>query len=125
MSVISSRTQLADVPEEYVRELAAALGEDVEVTTRALDRFAIAIDASHYLAVPQALARPRTAHQVGMAMALAVRSGWPLTFRSGGTSLSGQAISDSILVRLGRGWTDFRVFDQANRIRLQPGMIGS
>ena len=35
MSVISSRTQLADVPEEYVRELAAALGEDVEVTTRA------------------------------------------------------------------------------------------
>ena len=121
MSVISSRTQLADVPEEYVRELAAALGEDVEVTTRALDRFAIAIDASHYLAVPQALARPRTAHQVGMAMALAVRSGWPLTFRSGGTSLSGQAFSRGLTLDVRRHFRDIEILDAGQRVRVQPG----
>ncbi len=121
MSVISSRTQLSDVPQQYVDELAAALGEDVEVTTRALDRFAVAVDASHYLSVPQALARPRTAHQVGMAMALAVRSGWPLTFRAGGTSLSGQAFSRGLTLDVRRHFRDIEVLDGGKRVRVQPG----
>jgi D-lactate dehydrogenase len=49
----------------------------------------------------------------------------PVTFRAAGTSLSGQAITDSILVRLGQGWRKYRVFDNADRIQLEPGVIGS
>ncbi|NLH68764.1 MAG: hypothetical protein GX454_01075 [Brooklawnia sp.] len=45
MSVISSRTQLTETPQAAVEELAAALGTDA-VTTRALDRFAVAVDTA-------------------------------------------------------------------------------
>ena len=48
----------------------------------------------------------------------------PVTFRAAGTSLSGQAITDSILIRLGPGWNRYRVFDNAGKIQLQPGIIG-
>ncbi|MGB3955174.1 MAG: FAD-binding and (Fe-S)-binding domain-containing protein [Brooklawnia sp.] len=121
MTVISSRTQLTDVPMATVEELAAALGSDTEVTTRALDRFAISVDASHYLAVPQALARPRTAAQVGLAMALAVRAGWPLTLRGGGSSLSGQAMAKGLALDVRRHFRDIEVLDNGARVRTQPG----
>lgn len=121
MTVISSRTQLTDVPMATVQELAAALGSDTEVTTRALDRFAISVDASHYLAVPQALARPRTAAQVGLAMALAVRAGWPLTLRGGGSSLSGQAMAKGLALDVRRHFRDIEVLDNGARVRTQPG----
>ncbi len=49
----------------------------------------------------------------------------PVTFRAAGTSLSGQAITDSILVRLGQGWRKYRVFANAEKIQLEPGIIGS
>ncbi len=121
MTVISSRTQLTDVPMATVEELAAALGSDTEVTTRALDRFAISVDASHYLAVPQALARPRTAAQVGLAMALAVRAGWPITLRGGGSSLSGQAMAKGLALDVRRHFRDIEVLDNGARVRTQPG----
>ena len=49
----------------------------------------------------------------------------PVTFRAAGTSLSGQAVSDSVLVRIGKGWRNWRVGENAERITLQPGIIGS
>jgi len=49
----------------------------------------------------------------------------PVTFRAAGTSLSGQALSDSILVRIGQGWRQYRILDDARKIELEPGIIGS
>jgi D-lactate dehydrogenase len=51
--------------------------------------------------------------------------GIPFTFRAAGTSLSGQAISDSVLVKLGPGWRGHRLGEGAETISLQPGIIGA
>ena len=39
-------------------------------------------------------------------------------------SLSGQAISDGILVVLSRHWRELEVLDDGKRVRVQPGIIG-
>lgn len=48
----------------------------------------------------------------------------PVTFRAAGTSLSGQAISDSILIVAGKNWEDYEISGDASIITLQPGIIG-
>jgi D-lactate dehydrogenase len=48
----------------------------------------------------------------------------PVTFRAAGTSLSGQAVSDSVLIVAGDNWHGHEVLDEGRRIRLQPGVIG-
>ena len=49
----------------------------------------------------------------------------PLTFRAAGTSLSGQAVTDGILVDVSRHWSKLRVEDGGKRVRVQPGVIGA
>lgn len=64
--------------------------------------------------------------QVVKALGLAERFGAPITFRAAGTSLSGQAITDSVLLRLVPSkWSHIDVLDpEGSRVRLQPGVIG-
>ena len=47
-----------------------------------------------------------------------------VTFRAAGTSLSGQAISDSILIVTSRKFTDFKISDDRSYISLQPALTG-
>ncbi len=47
--------------------------------------------------------------------------GVPLTFRGGGTSLSGQALTDSVLVDTRTGFGAVEVLDGGARVRVQPG----
>jgi D-lactate dehydrogenase len=49
----------------------------------------------------------------------------PLTFRTGGTSLSGQAITDGILVDLSQYWNKIAVEENGELVRVQPGITGS
>jgi D-lactate dehydrogenase len=49
----------------------------------------------------------------------------PLTFRAAGTSLSGQAVSDSVLVVAGKLWEKYTILNDGEQICLQPGIIGS
>ncbi len=53
------------------------------------------------------------------------RLGPPITFRTAGTSLSGQAITDSVLVLLANAWRGARVLDDGERISLEPGVMGA
>jgi D-lactate dehydrogenase len=48
-----------------------------------------------------------------------------MTFRAAGSSLSGQSISDGLLVEVARNWKNVAVEDGGRRIRLQPGVIGA
>ena len=105
--------------------LPGALADAVtDVRTRAIDRLAYAHDASHYLLTPQAVVAPRDAAEVGRLFAAARRTGVPLTFRSGGTSLSGQAVTDGVLVDTRRHFRDIEVLDDGARVRVQPGRHG-
>ena len=47
----------------------------------------------------------------------------PLVFRAGGTSLNGQAQTDSILVDVRRHWRQIRIEDEGARARVQPGAV--
>lgn len=88
---------------------------------RAIDLVAMAHDASHYLLRPHTVATPTSIAQVAELLAEATRSGRPLTFRSGGTSLSGQGVTDQLLVDTRAGFRGIEVLDGGERVRVQPG----
>lgn len=92
-----------------------------ESSSRAIDRLAMAHDASHYLLVPQGIVRPQSAEDIAAVLSGATEAGLPVTFRSGGTSLSGQAVSDGVMVDTRRAFRGIEVLDQGRRVRVQPG----
>ncbi|MBK9738451.1 MAG: FAD-binding oxidoreductase [Actinobacteria bacterium] len=91
------------------------------VRSRASDRLAYAHDASHYLLTPQAVVTPENAGDVARLLRVSGEQGIPLTFRSGGTSLSGQATTSGILVDTRRHFRRIEVLDDGRRVRVQPG----
>jgi D-lactate dehydrogenase len=91
------------------------------VAARASDRLGFAHDASHYLLVPRAVVTPRDAGQVAGLLRVSAARGVPLTFRSGGTSLSGQATADGVLVDTRRNFRQIEILDGGTRVRVQPG----
>lgn len=104
----------------------AALREVVhdpaQVKTRAIDLHANAHDASHFLLIPQAVVTAGSAAEVGGLLRASAAQGVPLTFRSGGTSLSGQSVTDGVLVDVRRNFRDIEVLDDGARVRVQPGV---
>ncbi|MGX7671176.1 FAD-binding and (Fe-S)-binding domain-containing protein [Plantactinospora sp. DSM 117369] len=93
------------------------------VRTRVTDRLGMAHDASHYLLTPQAVLVPRDAAQVAALMRVGAARGVPLTFRSGGTSLSGQGVTGHLLVDVRRHFRAVEVLDGGARVRVQPGAV--
>lgn len=92
------------------------------VRSRATDRLAHAHDASHYLLTPQAVVAPTGTDQVAALLRAAAGLGAALTFRSGGTSLSGQAGTSGVLVDTRRHFGAVEVLDDGARVRVQPGV---
>ena len=108
-------------------DLVEALGRCVSpdrVLSRTLDRVAFASDASFYRLLPEAVVLARSVDEVQRLFALSRARGVPITFRAAGTSLSGQSLSDGLLVEVARHWRSARVEDGGLRIRAQPGTIG-
>jgi D-lactate dehydrogenase len=97
------------------------LGAGAPVRQRSIDRFAMAHDASHYLLVPQAVVTPADADAVARVFTAARSAGRPITFRSGGTSLSGQGVTDSVLVDTRSAFRRIEVGSEGRRVRVQPG----
>ncbi|WP_231946483.1 FAD-binding and (Fe-S)-binding domain-containing protein [Auraticoccus monumenti] len=102
-------------------ELAGLVGLE-QLRSRELDRYSIGNDASHFLLTPDAVVVAREAAEVGVLFRTSARLGVPLTLRSGGTSLSGQGVTDGILVDVRRHFTDVTVLDGGARVRVQPGV---
>jgi len=95
------------------------------IITDPLRLLAYGTDASFYRLVPKIVVNVESEAEVARILRLAHKSRIAVTFRAAGTSLSGQAVTDSVLLRLGEGWTGYRVYDQARRIDLEPGIIGA
>jgi len=89
-----------------------------------LRTLAYGTDASFYRLIPRIVIRAETEKDVINALKIAGEMKFPVTFRAAGTSLSGQAVSDSILLVAGENWKEYTILDQGARIRLQPGIIG-
>ena len=91
------------------------------MSTRAIDRYAYAHDASHYLLIPNEVIKAEDTDHVERKLREAYASGVPITFRSGGTSLSGQAVTDSLMIDTRAHFKKIEVLDNGARVRVQPG----
>ena len=113
---------VAPTPAALDALLAGCVADPAQVSTDELTRRAVSHDASHVLLLPSAVVAPRDAHEVARLLQVTADAGIPLTFRSGGTSLSGQAGSDGVLVDVRRHFTGIEVLDDGARVRLGPGV---
>ncbi len=82
-------------------------------------------DASFYRLIPQVVVKVESEDEAAAVLAACRRDGLPVTFRAAGTSLSGQAVSDSVLMMLGDNWDRVTVQKAGALIRLQPGVLGA
>ncbi len=108
-------------PLDHLRGL---LGPD-RVSERWIDRLAYAHDASLYRLVPMAVVRPEHREHIRLILEWCRSTGSSCTFRTGGTSLSGQAVTDGLLVDLARSWRRVEILDNGERVRMQPGITGA
>jgi len=99
----------------------AAMARPEQTKTRPLDLHAYAHDASHFHLLPQAVAVPANAQEVAGLLRASATHRLPLTLRSGGTSLSGQAVTDGLLVDVRKNFRGIEVLDGGARVRVQPG----
>ncbi len=94
-----------------------------QVAARASDLIRYASDASPYRLIPRAVVQPRSIEDVVAILDVARATGTPLVWRAGGTSLSGQAQTDGILVDCRRHFQRVRVENDGARVRVQPGAV--
>jgi len=81
-------------------------------------------DASFYRLIPKLVVITKNEREVSLVMSECTNLSVPVTFRAAGTSLSGQAITDSVLLIAGSHWKKFNINENGTEIRLQPGLTG-
>lgn len=89
-----------------------------------LSTLAFGTDASFYRLIPKLIVKVQSEKELQHVIREAAKLSVPITFRAAGTSLSGQAISDSVLVIATHGWLKHEVLDNGNKIKLQVGIRG-
>lgn len=89
-----------------------------------LHTLAYGTDASLYRLIPQLVVKASDENEVSHILKCCSELKVPVTFRAAGTSLSGQAITDSVLLMAGEDWDKFRISGDASEITLQPGITG-
>lgn len=107
----------------FLKAIKGILPKD-RIYTDELRTLAWGADASEYKLRPQVVLRAADENEVSRILALAHGMGLPVTFRAAGTSLSGQAITDSILVVAGKHWEKWEYHDDTT-VTLQPGIVGA
>ncbi|CAO3405220.1 FAD-binding and (Fe-S)-binding domain-containing protein [Azospirillum palustre] len=115
------------LPAPYDRVLAElqSVIPQARLVTDPLRTLAYGTDASFYRLIPKIVALVETEEEVVRLLRITRGHGVPVTFRAAGTSLSGQAVSDSVLVVLGDGWRGCTIGPAAATVTLQPGVIGA
>lgn len=110
---------------EFIKQLGKMLDKQ-QIVIDELLRYAYSTDASMYRMVPQLVLLVHNESEVRKVIQLAARYNIKLTFRAAGTSLSGQAVTDQVLVVLRHdSWRKYAISAQGDKICLQPGVIGS
>src|ERR1700687_4031415 len=98
---------------------------EARIATDRLRTLSYGTDASFYRLIPRIVVTVESEAEVIGVMAACADAGATVTFRAAGTSLSGQAITDSVLIVLGEGWQGSSILEDGHLIALQPGIIGA
>ncbi len=111
---------------EYIPfvERAKQIVDSDRIYTDDLRRLVWGTDAGFYRHVPEVVIRSKSETEVSRLLAAAYESGLPVTFRAAGTSLSGQTVTDGILIVAGKHWEHYSIAPDASTITLQPGLVG-
>ena len=108
----------------FLDELRQFIPKD-RIYTDELRRLGWGTDASFYRQIPQVVVRSDGEKELSRIVKLCSKHGLPFTFRAAGTSLSGQSISDSVLIVAGKHWEKYEIGPNQDTIRLQPGIVGA
>ncbi|MCY7359994.1 MAG: FAD-binding oxidoreductase, partial [Rudanella sp.] len=95
------------------------------IKDRLIDRYAYASDASHFYLIPQAIVQPICVEEIQKLFEYSHEHNIHITFRAGGTSLSGQGVTDGILVDLSNYWRRVVPENQGETVRIEPAVIGA
>jgi len=127
MNLCSRKEDLLALPESY-RAFHAGISPPIPPSRIFCDPFrtlAFGTDASFYRLIPKIVVKAATREEVALILRTAAPLKIPVTFRAAGTSLSGQAVTDSVLVMLTGGWRKWAIHDDGETISLEPGVIGA
>jgi len=89
--------------------------------------FAYGTDASFYRLNPKLVIKVNSEAEMQRILPIATKHEVPVTFRAAGTSLSGQAITDSVLLKIshtGKNFRDYTVHGDGSMVTVEPGLIG-
>lgn len=93
--------------------------------TNPLQLLAYGTDASFYRLIPKIVVQVHSEEEAVEVIRLTGKMNIPVTYRAAGTSLAGQAISDSVLMVATHKWKKYEILDNGLKIKLQPGITGS
>ncbi len=97
----------------------------VRIKASLIDLVSYASDAGFYYLRPKAVVLPASEEEIVKLFQFSKEYNIPLVFRTAGTSLSGQSITDGILVDLSQNWRKVAIENDGNLVRVQPGAIGA
>lgn len=110
--------------QQFYDEISTKISKD-KIFTDKLHTLAYGTDASFYRLIPKIVIKADNAKEVQDIIELSNSMNLSITFRAAGTSLSGQAISDSILIITSRNFSNFKIASDASFISLQPALTGA
>ena len=94
------------------------------VITNPLQLLAYGTDASFYRLIPKIVVQVHSEQEAIAVITQSGALGLPVTYRAAGTSLSGQGVTDSVLMVATHKWRQHTIMANGEKIKLQPGIIG-
>lgn len=111
------RQDLAKLPESY-QEFWKRVANYIPNNRRFCDplhTLAYGIDASFYRLIPKIVLKAHNSNEVTQIIKASHEYKVPVTFRTAGSSLSGQAVTDSVLVVLQGAWRGCSIIGQGEK----------
>ncbi|TAJ13721.1 FAD-binding oxidoreductase [Marinilabiliaceae bacterium JC017] len=89
-----------------------------------IDRLAKGTDAGFYRLIPELVVQVNSEQEVQTVLKCCGEADVPVTFKAAGTSLSGQTITDSVLIEVGSEFSAIKITDEGRMASFQPGVRG-
>ena len=110
--------------ERLIQDLSKVF-EKNQILTSDLYREIYSRDGSYFNIKPEVIVRPENAAEVQQLLAIARSHKVGITFRTGGTSLSGQTVNDGIICELRTAWKRNEVRENGKKIWFEPGLTAA
>ncbi|MBR6884988.1 MAG: FAD-binding oxidoreductase [Prevotella sp.] len=123
-STNTTSTRNPQVYADFLAEIKKFVPSD-RIYTDELRTLGWGTDASFYRQIPKVVVRSEGEEQMAKIIRTCNQFHLPFTFRAAGTSLSGQSVSDSVLIVAGKHWERYEIGPDQETIRLQPGIVGA